>query len=168
MGPIPLTLDVLDELRDSPSIVARNICDVNAPREGIVIRPCQEFLTNADKRVIAKHKGEAFSETTKTRKVLDAGSLEVLVAAQAIANEWVTEMRLTHVIDIVAVSAGLPIDAVNIQHTGDIIKAMGADIEREAEGEVILSAEARKLIGKKTAQMFKARLEAKIRWENSA
>ena len=73
--------------------------------------------------------------------------LEILTKARDIASEWVTPMRLNHVLDNFP-NAG-------IEQTGDIIKAMIEDVEREAKGEIVISKESRKEISRLTAIMFK-------------
>ena len=141
--------------RDYPSIQAiRNGILDERKREGIVLRPLIELTKNNGSRIIAKHKREDFAET-KTPRPVDPEKLKVLAEAQAIADEWVTEMRLSHVLG----SLG---GDVQIERTGDVIKAMIADVEREAEGEIVESKAARKAIGKRTAQMFKARLKSAL------
>ena len=52
---------------------------------------------------------------------------------------------------------------LGIAHTGEVIKAMIEDVEREAEGEIVKSREARTAIGKRTAQMFKNRVKNQMR-----
>ena len=146
-------IELLNAARDALSIQAQK-CGINKPRkrEGIVIRPLLEVTKNNGKRIMAKHKNDDFIET-KTPRVLDESKLVVLKEADAIANEWVTEMRLTHVLD--------KFSDVDISQAGDIIKAMIDDVERESEGEIIKSREARKAIGKKTIIMLKDRLNKK-------
>jgi hypothetical protein len=140
----------LDMLRDAPSVVAYQRGCGEKHREGIVIRPLIEVTKNNGNRIIAKHKGEAFSERVHTPKVRPE-KLEVIAAAQAIADEWVTEMRLAHVLD------KLP-SATGIEHTGDVIRAMIEDVEREAAGEIVVSADARRAIGTAAAVMYKRRV----------
>lgn len=149
-------LSVLDAERDKPSEVAiRRGCGDSQPREGIVIRPLQEFTGNNGSRIIAKHKGEAFSETKSPRPVVDPAKLTVLTEAQAIADEWVTDERMRHVLQ--------KFDAdVDMSATPRVIAAMTEDVLREASGEIVDSREARAAIGRKTAQMFKAVLQARI------
>lgn len=152
---IPTDLDALDAERDSPSVQAqKNGCGDDKPREGIVLRPPFEVVKNNGGRVIAKHKREVFRETKGPRPANNE-KLAVLADAQAIADEWVTEMRLTHVLD------AFP-DA-QIEQTGAVIKAMVEDVAREAEGEVVLTREANAAIGKATALMFKRRLQEALR-----
>lgn len=146
-------LAVLDAIRDRPSEVAvRRGVSAARPREGIVLRPLIELTTNAGDRIIAKHKGAAFEERKTPPRVTSPEQLAVIAAAQAIADEWVTEMRLTHVLD------KLPQD-IGIERTPDVIKAMVDDVYREAVGEIIQSRDAEQAIRRKAAAMFKARLQ---------
>ncbi len=71
--------------------------------------------------------------------------------AEEICDEWVTEMRLTHVLD--------KFPEAGMEQMGDILRAMVEDVTREAGEEIEQSKEARKLIGKRTAEMFKKRLQ---------
>lgn len=115
----------------------------------------KELITNNGKRIIAKHKNDEFRETTEKRKIVDLEKLKVLKNAKEIADEWVTDMRLTHVISIYP--------TLNITDTGSIIKDMIEDVKREAEGEVIWSKFVEKAIGKKTAIIFKDRLKRRLK-----
>jgi hypothetical protein len=150
---IDTDIDVLNQWRDLPSAQAvRNGIIEERPREGIVLRPLVEMRKNNGARIIAKHKADAFMETRTTRNLTQEG-LDILTCANAIADEWATEMRLTHVLQ------KFPND-VNIESTGDVIKALLADIEIEAEGEIEFHKEARKQISKRAADMFKRRVSA--------
>jgi hypothetical protein len=147
-------IETLDRYRDMPSEQAkRNGMGYDKLREGIVLRPLEEFRTNNGERVIAKHKGEKFQERASQPKV-GPGRLEVLTEANKIAEEWVTEMRLTHVLD--------KFPNYDIAQTPDVLKAMFEDIDREAAGEIVVTPDVRKLIGKKTANMFKARIKGAL------
>lgn len=149
---VKTTTDVaeLDMLRDAPSVVAyRNGCG-ERHREGVVLRPLIEVTKNNGDRIIAKHKGEAFSERVRIPNV-SAEKLEVLASAKAIADEWVTEMRLAHVLD------KLP-EATGIEHTPIVIRAMIEDVEREAAGEIVVSADARRAIGQAAALIYERRV----------
>lgn len=148
-------LGVLNAERDQPSEVAvRRGCG-EKPREGVVLRPLVELHTNNGERVIAKHKGEAFEERKTPQKVVDSTKLAVLADANAIAEEWVTPMRLAHVLDKMS-DAG-------IEQTRDVIVAMVEDVRREAKGEIVESREAMSAIGRRTAQLFKARLQSALK-----
>jgi len=152
---VPTDLEVIDAERDADSVQAvRNGQGAGHKREGIVLRPPFEVITNNGERVIAKHKRDDFRETKAPRKVQER--LDVLAEATAVADEWVTAMRLSHVAD------KLP-EATGIEHTGSIIKAMLEDIKREGEGEVAWSKSVEKAISAATAKAWKARCKASLR-----
>jgi hypothetical protein len=148
-----VTTDVaaLDALRDAPSEVAVRRGKVGQ-REGIVLRPPFEAFRVNGNRVIAKHKAEAFSERATPQKVADPTKLEVLQQADAIADEWVTEQRLLHVLD--KLPPGLGPEA-----TKCVIDAMIEDVIREASGEIVDGKEARSAIGRRTAKLFQNSLK---------
>ena len=152
---IKTDLSELDFWRDAPSQQSVK-CGIieERKREGIVLRPLIEVRKNNGERIISKHKNEAFQET-KTKREITQESLKILTEAAEIATEWVTPMRLNHVLD--------KFPEANIEHTGEIIKAMIADVQKESVGEVVLSKEALKEIGKKTALCFKQYLKNKLR-----
>lgn len=149
-------LEELNTERDRPSEVAiRRGCGVDKEREGIIIRPLVEFTKNNGERVIAKHKGDKFSERATPQKVVDKDKLVVLQEAAAIADEWVTEERLSHVLD------KLPQD-IDITGTGTVIKAMIEDVYREAAGEIVESKEAKTAIGSRAGKLFKERMKNRL------
>ncbi len=149
-------LPVLDAERDAQSYQAvRNGIEEIQPREGVVLRPLIELTKNNGSRIIAKHKSEEFAERTHQPKAKKGVTLEVLTEAQAIADEWVTDMRLAHVLD------KLPRPHM-IEQTGDVIKAMLEDVLREADGEIVSSTTAKKAISKKTALMYKQKLKESL------
>jgi len=138
--------------RDADSTQAiRNGMGPGKKREGIVIRPPFEVTTNNGKRLIAKHKRDEFKETSTPRTV-DAAKLQVLEDAKAIASEWVTEMRLSHVLD------KLSPPACDVSDTRRVIEVMLEDVSRESEGEVKWSPEVNKSVGTRAAAMFKRRI----------
>lgn len=110
--------------------------------------------TNNNNRVIAKHKNPEFSET-KSARPLDEAKLKVLTEAKAIADEWVTEMRLTHVLDRLGLK-----DPYDLKNTGDVVRGMLEDVVKESKGEIEMSPEARKAIGTAAARIFKSRVTA--------
>jgi len=153
---IPADIRDIDAELARPSEVAiRRGCGDDKMREGVVLRPIVELHKSNNARIIAKHKNDAFRETRSKRRVEDTSRLKVLEEANAIAEEWVTEARLSHVLD------GF-VGRVDKEHIGEVIKAMIADVEREAKGEIVESKDARKAIGKRTAQMFKRRLQSRL------
>lgn len=152
---IETTIESLNEQRDRESIVAiKNGMGGGKKREGIVCRPLIELVKKNGARIICKHKSENFKET-KTLRSLNPEDLKILEDAQAIADEWVTDMRLTHVLD------KFPVD-VNMESMKDILTAMQEDILREGAGEIVFSQQAMKSIGRKTAAMFKKRLKLSL------
>lgn len=144
-------IDILNFERDSFSTQSkRNGIKEDKLREGIVLRPLIEVTKNNGKRIITKHKGEAFLET-KTKREVDPEKLKLLKNADDIANEWVTLMRLNHVLDKLQ-------NPTEIEKTGDVIKAMIEDIRREAVDEIIESKVAFAAIGRKTALIYKKKI----------
>lgn len=139
----------LDQVRDAPSIVAqRHGCGSDKLREGVVLRPPVEVTLNNGHRIVAKHKRVTFSERVTPQKVVDASKLTVLAEASAIAQEWVTPMRLSHVLD------KLP-QPLDVTATPQVIAAMVADVYREAAGEVVESRDATTAIGRRTSSLFR-------------
>lgn len=148
---IHTTMKAIDREREKPSIQAkRNGIKEDKMREGIVLRPLLELKKNNGKRIIVKHKNDAFMET-KTKRKVDPVKLKVLEEADEIANEWVVANRLSHVLD----HLGNPTEMENVR---DVIKEMVEDVYREAKGEIVESKEVERAISKKTAQMYKARI----------
>jgi hypothetical protein len=156
---VPATVEALDAERDRPSRVAkrRGIEEDKVP-EGIVIRPLVEVVTPRGSRIISKHKGDKFNERSTVQKVQDPAKLKVLAGAQAIAREWVTPMRLEHVLD------KLPPNP-EMKDIPVVIKAMLEDVFREAEGEVVDSKPARKAISSLTVKLFSLRMKNALRGE---
>jgi hypothetical protein len=153
---IEVTLPNLMALRDMPSVqAARNGCGTDKKREGVVLRPLVEMRLNNGARVICKYKPDEQMET-KTKREISPEQLKVLEDAKAIAEEWVTNLRLEHVLQ------KFPAD-VNMESMGDVIKAMIEDVYREGREEIVESKEASKAIGQKTVQLFKQKLQSKLK-----
>lgn len=144
---IPTTIEALNmELNNDSMQAVKNGMGTGHKREGIVIRPLMELKKNNGERIIVKHKRDDFKETKTPRNLED--KLKVLTEAKEIATEWVTPMRLHHVLDKLG-------KEIVIENMGDVIKNMVEDIERESVGEIVLSKTAKKEIGKETARLFK-------------
>jgi hypothetical protein len=145
---VPADIKFLNELINKPSPMGLLKTKGEHIGEGVVLRPLEEFLDPFGNRIIVKHKHDSFRETAKPRVVEDPNKLAVLQEADAIAKEWVTEMRLAHLLD-----KHQP-DFVDPKNTPVVIKEMQEDITREAKGEIVISDEALKAIGKVTARLF--------------
>lgn len=156
---VETTLEKLNELRDAPSVIAvrRGITEPRK-REGIVLRPLVEMRMNNGERVISKYKPDDEKET-RTKREVSPEQLKILEDAKEIAHEWVTSLRLEHILQ------KFPED-VNMTSMGDIIKAMIADVYREGREEIVESKPVEKEIGKTTVKLFKLKLQNRLN-ENS-
>lgn len=152
---IPTDRDAIDRERDAESDIGVRRGIMGAIREGVVLRPLMELDDYRGNRIIAKHKRAEFSERAHQPKVDDPNQAAILIAADSIANEWVTEMRLEHIL-------GRGTIQCDTEAIPDLIAAMVEDVEREAAGEIMVSKEARKAIGKRTAFLVKQRLANSI------
>ena len=149
-------LDVLNAERDKPSVQAvRNGITEPKKREGVVLRPLVEMRINNGERVICKYKPDEEMET-KTKREVTPEQLKILSDAKEISEEWVTNLRLEHVLQ------KFPAD-VNMEAMGDIIKAMIEDVYREGRDEIVESKEVGKAIGGMTVKLFKQKLQSKLK-----
>lgn len=145
---IPTTYEALDAERDAVSVQAfRNGITTLQTREGVVLRPLIEVIKNNGERIIAKHKRAEFRETCTVRRL---GQKEAYFEANKVAEEFVTETRLDHVLQ----TARYPLDMTS---TGSIIIAMVEDVFREGSGEFEPTDVVRKAIGHRTALMWRKR-----------
>jgi len=153
---ITTDLAAIDAQKDADSVQAvRNGMGTGKMREGIVLRPLIEVRKNNGERVISKHKRDEFKERQHVPQVVDPARAAVLSEVQAIVDEWVIPMRLEHVLQ------GLP-DATGMEHTADVIRAMIADVYKEAKGEIVESKDVQTAIGKKTAEMWKSKVRSRL------
>lgn len=153
---ISTDLSEIDAIRDAPSTQAvRAGITEYRKREGVVLRPLIEVKRNGGDRVIAKHKRDDFAERKTPQRVVDPSQGQVMTDAQAIADEWVVAMRLNHVLD--------KIQFVRIECMREVLDAMIEDVQREAGTEIVWTPEVSKAIRAKTAEMFKAHLNAQIK-----
>ena len=155
---IPCTLEALDAEKNRDSEVAiRRGMGPGHIREGVVLRPLHEFVHQGENggTIRSKHKRDEFKETATKREVVnDPNYLKVLSDAQAIADEWVTEERLNHVLDKLDMADG---------DLGKLIGAMFEDVTREAAGEIVVGKETRGAISKKVVKMYKDRQMATLK-----
>jgi hypothetical protein len=176
---VPTDLAVLDAWRDAPSVqairngitsvIGNNVLDatdgvVDHPllgrllnprkREGIILRPLIELRKNNGERLICKHKGDDFRETATPRPVVDPAKQKLLEDAQSVADDFVTPMRLQHVLD--------KLPGHCMERMKDIISAMIEDVNREGAGEFTPSPQVSKAIGSKTVVLYKEYLKSLI------
>lgn len=152
---ISTELEYIEEEMNSDSVQAvRNGMGKGKKREGVVLRPLIEVTTNNGSRIIAKHKREDFRETKK-RRVVSSDQLKILSDAKAVAEEWVTPMRLNHILD--------KIENPSMQKMKEIIISMLEDVKREGDKEITWSRPVKKEIGKKTANMTKEYFSSKLK-----
>lgn len=146
---------VLDEARRQPSRQAKkNGVEGEHLPEGVVLRPLIELHDKRGERIIVKHKNPEFSERESKRDTeVDPAKALALADADAIAQEWVTPMRLTHVLD------KLTPKAESMKDTTRVITAMWEDVTREGAGEFEPTKEAQKAVGGLTVKLFKKTLE---------
>jgi hypothetical protein len=145
-------LPTLDAARDKPSTQAkRNGIEGEQPTEGVVLRSLTEKPAHHFDRMMAKHKRKEERETKTDFQPGD--KVAVYEAAQAIAQEWVTEERLNHVIQKVCLA-----ETPSVQHFAKIVTGMVDDVITEGGEMLVDTPEARKAIGAKASKLFKKRL----------
>lgn len=145
----------LNRQRDLPSVQAvRNGVTEPKKREGVVLRPIIELTKNNESRIISKHKTEDFRETKTPRPDVNPEQLKVLADAEAVAEEWVTPMRMRHIVG--------KMEIARIEDTPEVMKAMNEDIQREGDKEIVWSKEVAKAISKKTAKLYKEYLKGRF------
>jgi hypothetical protein len=153
--------ELIDKLANAPSVQAQRngVENPKLPREGVVLRPLVEFLhSDGVGRIMAKHKNDIYKEREHSPKINSKEDLKVLEDARAIAQEWVVEMRLEHVLDKLKVE-GVECEEKNMNK---IIEAMFSDIKREAEGEILVNKQVRKAISQRTAKLIIQKLKTQI------
>lgn len=138
----PLQLDWLNEQRDRDALTA---VVPGKMREGIVIRGIKELNHKDGSRFIYKHKRQEFRETKTVREVDPARAL-VLTGAAAIAEEYVTPMRLEHVLQRVPYNSA--------RDTGAVIAAMAEDVMREGELESIWTKDIARAVSTATVKLL--------------
>ena len=153
---VSTVLAALDAERDADSVQAiRNGVGPGKMREGVVLRPLIEVTMNSGARICAKHKRAEFSETRTPREVTGK-EIGVMEEALSIAQEWVTVNRLKNVL------SHMP-HGIGMEATGDVIKAMIADVTAESAPEIEITSGVRRAIGTLTANMYKHWVTAESR-----
>jgi hypothetical protein len=156
---IDTTMEEIDKQRDADSMQACK-CGMGLGhiREGVVLRPPFEVKLNSGSRVLAKHKRPEFTET-RTKREVSPDKAVVLSKAEAIADEWVTPMRLQHVLH----AMDEEYIKLDLSSTGTLIDRMVEDVTREAGEEIKDSREARRAIGQRAAKLYKEWLNSTIK-----
>jgi len=101
----PIVAENIESQAEADSVQAiRNGVGPGKLREGVVIRPINERLFDDGTRCIAKHKNHQFMEVLHKRplikKKLDGTCIDIIEQNHCtVANDWITEMRVVHVID---------------------------------------------------------------------
>jgi len=148
--------------RKKPSTQAkRNGIVEDKLREGIVLRPPFEVTLNNGGRLIAKFKNPEFSERKSNPTKFSPEKQAMIADAQNVAFEFVTPMRLEHVIN--RLISERDDKNYSIKDTKKIIDLMVEDVEREGSGEFTPGPAIRKAIGAQTVKLFKQKLEDNLR-----
>jgi len=151
---IPGTPESIDEAMMEPSVVAVR-CGITEPklREGVVLRPMEEFTLNNGARVIAKHKHPSFAENAKPRTLADP-TLDA--PGEKLAQDYCTEMRFAHVYDKFT-------EPLAPESIGKFIDSFKTDCLAEApqaEAEQLKGRHAIKVLSRNAAEWYKARMRA--------
>ena len=154
---VDATVENINRERDRDSIIAMwRGMGAGHIREGVVIRPPFEVTMNDGERCMAKHKRDEFREHKTPRSLEgDTTKQKALEDAQAIADEWVTPMRLQHVLGALTKDGVQP----TMADVPLIIKKMIEDVYVEGKGEVTESKDANRAIGGATVKLFKQHLK---------
>ncbi|MFH1829961.1 MAG: RNA ligase family protein [Pseudomonadota bacterium] len=123
--------EVFNSLIDTMSRVGEEngIVDAENTIEGIVIRPTEMQWDVKGNPIMAKYKVGRWAERASAASHPRTPPKErpVIPGAKEFAHEFVTPMRLNHVLDQLREN-GIPID---IKSLGEVMKRMGQDIKRE-------------------------------------
>lgn len=158
---VPCTVEALNAERDKPSTQAQRNGMGEQLSEGIIIRPLTERTREDGTRCIWKHKQDRVREM-KTPRSLDPDKNKVLEDARAIAEEFVVEERLRHVMDSLAVSYGKTSEDLKIEDTPALLAQMVNDVNTECAGEFVRTKETDRAISKRAAVLFHAHLKSRI------
>lgn len=156
----PCTIQWLTEQRDLDSVQAvRNGCGHGKKREGVVIRPVEEFVDRHGGRIMAKFKNREFSEQ-KSERSLDPDEHKKRLEAENIAAEFTVLNRLQHVLDHLRANRVFSDnnDEPTYRHIPIIIRAMGDDIRTEEGHNFKWSRAIAKEVGRITVALLEAHI----------
>lgn len=149
---VDLTVSALDAEMMKPSVQAQRNGMGEHRSEGVVVRPLEEDLDRYGRRLIMKHKHPDERERkSKIAPSMDPEKLAILTESQQIADEWVVEKRLEHVLGKLNFS-----DPTSPKNIPAVIEAMQEDVKREAEGEIEWNKDTERAIGKATSRLYLA------------
>lgn len=148
------TIENLNFYRDMPSQIATQKGLGEKKEEGIVVRPMFECFDKQGGRWMAKHKRDDFSEMRTPREV-DPNKAQDIWRGQLVADEFVTPMRLIHVLDKHP-------EFVSLQDIPKVIQAVIDDLNAECEGEIAWSNLVVKAVSGKTVSFFKSYLNERL------
>lgn len=148
------TPEAIEAAMMEPSVVAvrRGITEPKL-REGVVLRPMEEFTMNNGARVIAKHKHPSFAENAKPRTLADP---DLDAPEEKLAEDYCTAMRFGHVLDKFTEPKGP-------ESISKFIDAFKADCLAEApvlEAEQLKGRRAVKVLSRFAAESYKSMLRA--------
>lgn len=141
---------ILESLVVKPSVVA-SLNGVAEPKnhEGIVIKPIIPAKDRKGDWLITKFKNPSFEERKSKREKTSIESPEVLKSINDFVTEFVTEERLTHVLDHLR-DKGIEVN--DIKSTPHVLKEFGNDIEREGAKDLINSGLEWKQVGREISR----------------
>lgn len=149
------SLAIIDKYRDMPSRQAKkNGISEDRIAEGVVIRPEMVVFDSHGQRIAAKHKRPEFREESTPREV-DPSKAISIDNAREFANEYVTKMRITHILD------KNPINGM--EDVRKLIGLVNEDIKLEHGDEFVESKDTWKEIGKKAVFIYREILEESIK-----
>lgn len=145
--------DTLIALREGPSVI-----NPKEPREGMVVIPATPKRDRRGEWMIYKLKSPQFEERASLKKSKPDLDNTKFLTVKAFANEYVTEQRLSHVIDHLKEQG---IEAKTISEIRLVLEEMSRDVKREGEAQLpegidwnLIARE----VTRQTAQMYRARI----------
>lgn len=143
-------LAILDKLRDSYSDLGVRRGFPNQWGEGIIIKPSMpSTVFENGARAIAKHKNAEFLE--RERQPARQADTRIEHDAKRVADDWVTPMRLAHVLD----KFPMPF---SVESTPQVCSAMLDDVKLESAGEIVWSQKVERAIKVRAAELYRLML----------
>lgn len=160
--PIPSELEKFLSL-ESKTAQLNGVSDPSNKHEGMVIYPIPMKRDSHDEWLIAKFKSPEFEEQASRTRMTSHMAIPIPDTVTAFVAEFVTPMRLEHVLDQLREQG---VDVTDVRATGSVLKNMNQDVQREGKAEwEALGIEWKKiskLVGEKTAILFRQHLVSQI------